>query len=448
MDKLKEYLKSIDNISHITIDPNGPGVIRAHLVPPKNIRFGIPWTLIINGTHMIPVNTSWAILLREYIDEANREIGEVIDTLNDSTVRDIAIKNTMELFPKAKKEMLEEDLKSILDTLQDLAKGKNPSVYIGYMPLSKAAKYLKAPHRVDLMISSMYKNGAYNCNQNCLICYASNEVEATKDEISTEEWKKIIDNLKKSGVSQLTFTGGEPTIRDDLVELVDYSKWFVTRLNTNGVLLSQRLCRDLYEASLDSVQVTLYSDNKNIHNILVGKDNFDATIEGIKNAVAAGLNVSINTPLTTLNEDYVGLLKLGKSLGIRYFTCSGIIKNGNALESDRNLSYEKMHEILKLATNYCYKNNLEIDFTSPGVLSDVDLKNLHLTIPSCGACLSNMAIAPNGDVLPCQSYLNMSLGNLKEQSFESIFNSKDCKKIRKRSSLDEHVCYLHKEETK
>ena len=76
----------------------------------------------------------------------------------------------------------------------------------------------------------------------------------------------------------MTFTGGEPTLRADLVELVDAAQWFVTRLNTNGRLLTPMLCQKLYDASLDSVQVTLYSHDKDIHNALVGADGFDDTV--------------------------------------------------------------------------------------------------------------------------------------------------------------------------
>lgn len=121
--------------------------------------------------------------------------------------------------------------------------------------------------------------------------------------------EKVIDKCRKIGIPQITFTGGEPTLRDDLAELIEYSKWFVTRLNTNGVLLSKELCEQLYEASLDSVQITLYSNIPEVHNELVGAENFEKTVNGIKNAVEAGLNVSINTPLCSLNSDYSSTLK-------------------------------------------------------------------------------------------------------------------------------------------
>ena len=61
-------------------------------------------------------------------------------------------------------------------------------------------------------------------------------------------------------------------MRSDLAELVRHARWFVTRLNTNGAMLTGDLCEALYEASLDSVQITLYSGDAGIHNRLVGAD--------------------------------------------------------------------------------------------------------------------------------------------------------------------------------
>ena len=115
---------------------------------------------------------------------------------------------------------------------------------------------MSAPHRMDLMVSAMTdENGAWKCNQKCIFCYAAGQEYAKTRELSTEEWKKAIDILRDAGVPMVTFTGGEPTQRADLVELVDHAKWFVTRLNTNGVNLTAELASELKKASLDSVQV-------------------------------------------------------------------------------------------------------------------------------------------------------------------------------------------------
>ena len=71
---------------------------------------------------------------------------------------------------------------------------------------------------------------------------------------------------------------------------------------------------------------------------------------------------------------------------------------------------------------------------------------MNMVVPSCGACLSNMAIAPNGDVIPCQSWLNgLTLGNILTTPWKKIWNSKECKRVRKTASLEEQRCLLKEE---
>ena len=64
-------------------------------------------------------------------------------------------------------------------------------------------------------------------------------------------------------------------------------------------------------------------------------------------------------------------------------------------------------------------------------------------IPSCGACLSNMAVAPDGTVLPCQSWLSgPGLGDILHQPWQKIWNGSDCRRIRRVSARMEHLCQL------
>ena len=178
----------------------------------------------------------------------------------------------------------------------------------------------------------------------------------------------------------LTFTGGEPTLREDICKLIGYSSWFVTRLNTNGTLLDESFCRSLREASLDSLQITLYSHDKEIHNSLVGAPLFEKTVEGIKNALEAGLDVSVNTPLCRKNADYLETLRFLSSLGVRFVTVSGLICTGMAEEKhgDYDLSSDELYGALKEAKQFCSENRMEIDFTSPGLIEDEKLYELEV----------------------------------------------------------------------
>lgn len=453
----------MQNVNHTTLNPYGPGVVRIHLVPPRNIiedknkdKFA-PCAIILNGKDIIPINISWAILLNEFINQLNQTAGygTELTKIEMSDIVNQTIKIVKKIFPFTTRIRLKNDLLRIVNTLCDIAYGKKPTEKIGYMNIGEYAPFMKAPHRMDLMVSAMTKDGKWHCNQKCLHCYAANQPLAEVKELSTTQWKEIIDYCREIGIPQITFTGGEPTMREDLVELIEHSKWFVTRLNTNGIRLTEDFCQKLYNASLDSVQITLYSNDPKIHNELVGSNTHKQTVEGIKNALNSGLNVSINTPLCTVNKNYISTLKFIKQLGITYVTCSGLIVTGNACSNaskETQLFEKELFDILKKARDYCNANHMQISFTSPGWIESTLLVSIGIDAPTCGACLSNMAIAPDGSIVPCQSWLSDEpLGNMidparlfisTKSSWKMIWDSKRCKEIRENSAKLNHSCPL------
>jgi MoaA/NifB/PqqE/SkfB family radical SAM enzyme len=440
--------RHLGQVRHVTLDPAGPGVVRLHMVPPRfTIDKSIPYVVIVNGQDVVPVNLSWAILLAEFMDAMLLYEYREISESDWKNIVEKTIRGVQKVYRGVDARTIHDDLWRIIDALTDIAQGKKPAEEIGLIPIGEYARNMRAPHRMDLMISSMSKDGVWNCNQCCLHCYAATQEKAEGKELSTRAWKAIIQRCRKAGIPQITFTGGEPTLRDDLVELVDYSKWFITRLNTNGVCLSGELCRRLCEASLDSVQVTLYSADPQIHNVLVGAKNWEKTIEGIKNALDANLSVSVNTPLCSINKEYTETLRLIHTLGVRYVSCSGLIIAGKALaqrSASTQLSEQELCLILSSARQYCRENYLEINFTSPGWVHEENLREIGFTsIPTCGACLSNMAVAPDGNVVPCQSWLSGdSLGNMLTDSWQHIWNGRLCRTIRGMAGQMEQRCLL------
>ena len=100
--------------------------------------------------------------------------------------------------------------------------------------------------------------------------------------------------------------------------------------------------------------------------------------------------------------------------------------------------------MLRRAKDYADHNGMELEFTSPGWLEDAVLEQLGFAmIPSCGACLSNMAISPDGTVLPCQSWLSgPGLGNILHQPWHRIWSGAECRRIRSVSARMEHICQL------
>lgn len=441
--------ENFKEVMHTTLNPEGPGVVRIHLVPPDYEAGDFVSSLaIINGQDIIPVGYAWSIVLCEFIKEVNKFHGREVSDKDVKLIIKNTIKSVRKAFPLLPGVLIKRDIYAMMNAFTMVARNEQPVEGIGYMNIGEYSHYMKAPHRMDVMVSAMTKNGNWHCNQKCVHCYAAGQAQAEEEELSTAQWLEIIDKLREIGIPQITFTGGEPTMRDDLFELIDHARWFVSRLNTNGIKLTKEYCEKLKEVEIDSVQITFYSSDADIHNTLVGASQYENTVKGIENAIEAGLNLSINTPLCTLNKDYVETLKFLHDKGVMYVTCSGLITTGNATLKDSEklqLSKDEIKEVLKAASEYAFANGMEISFTSPGWIEDEFFDAHGLTTPNCGACLSNMAITPGGNVVPCQSWLSGDvLGNILADEWKTIWNNEKCVERRAFSAKMNGICPLRR----
>ena len=447
---LKAYMdSSFNEVLHTTLNPDGPGAIRVHLIPPKTEENVFnPSIAIINGTDILPVNYIWAVILAELIRETNHYDGREIGEEDIQGILDRTADSIRKILPVLSRKRIKRDIQTIYTTIRQIAYREEVTTDVHYMNIGDYAPLMQAPHRMDLMVSAMTKQGSWHCNQKCVHCYAAGQTLSDEEELSTDDWKKILDKCRAAGIPQVTFTGGEPTMREDLFELISYARWFISRLNTNGIRLTTDYCKKLRQAELDSVQITFYSADPEVHNRLVGAARYEETFAGIKNALAQGLSVSINTPLCTLNKDYVKTLELLHELGVIYVTCSGLITTGSAAQAPSEalqLESGELEQILRQAVAYCHENGMEIAFTSPGWLDEQVFEELNIPSPSCGACLSNMAITPGGNVVPCQSWLSdKPLGNMLTDDWNDIWDSDTCQERRDFSAQLTGECPLRR----
>lgn len=148
------------------------------------------------------------------------------------------------------------------------------------------------------------------CNLKCIHCYAHAVGRSRETELTTEQAKTMIDDLAKFGVPVLLFSGGEPLVRPDLVELARYAVAQGMRavISTNGTLITQEKAEELKSVGLSYVGVSL-DGMEAINDQFRGKRGaFTDAMEGIRNCQNAGLKVGLRFTINRMNMREVPLI--------------------------------------------------------------------------------------------------------------------------------------------
>lgn len=433
---------------HATLDLTGSGgIARLFRMPPRFSLFPQPAMLDINGEYMVPLDAFQDTLVRNFLEILNRVCKpgkELAPDEVDNIVNEV-VRVTRKLYPEVPAKVCHREFQKIMRVVFAFALNQALPTDLHFgMDMKEWARRARAPRRVDLMVYPIEVDGRRSCPEDCLICYAKSPAMSFvgSELLTTEEWLKVIKKLGRISIPELTFTGGEATVRLDLVQLISAAREFCTRLNTSGVLMTPKLAAQLKEAELDSVQITLYSNKPYIHNLCVGRDGaFDRTVRGIRNAVAAALNVSVNIPLLRHNSrTFTDTIRYVVDNGVRVITCSGLIETGGArdeLNRGNGLTPKELLDVLRKGIAVARSLGISLQFTSPGKLQMAALKQLGLDVPECGASLSNMAVMPNGRVVHCQSWLKSKrgLGHILKTPWWMIWNHPACVAVRREKAL-------------
>lgn len=290
-----------------------------------------------------------------------------------------------------------------------------------------------APLRMDLTLT-------FKCQNNCIHCYTGGPHETP--ELNTNQWKEVMDRLSDIGIFIVTFTGGEPTLRKDLPELLMYAqnKGMVTGLITNGRnLKNNNYVQILEKAGLDFVQITLESHKPQIHDLMTSLEgSWKETVVGIKNAVRSQIYVTTNTTLSKHNApDFLRTIEYIKELGVAAFGCNSLIYSGKAKEVSQEfvLSIEELVPLLTEIRDKAQQLSLKFLWYTPTQYCRLDPVQLGLGVKSCTAAMINMCVGPNGQVYPCQSYFE-SIGNILTDKWEQIWNHPIAAKIRNREYVE------------
>jgi len=247
----------------------------------------------------------------------------------------------------------------------------------------------------------------YICQCNCVHCGMAIYEKNISTELKTADWLKIIDELSINKIKDIVFFGGEPTLRDDLAELVSAVKkrGITTVVDTNGYLLTNNFVKKMKIAGLDFFEISIDSSSSKIHDDLRGVEGvFNKMQEGIKNCKSNDLGFLISTYATKdniKNGELKKIINLARKMGAIYVRVLSPILIGKWLNKDNFNLNESERKAL---------NNILDDkfaFSEEKYCIGINKKLIY--------------ISPYGEIQPCP-YIPFTFGNVKKESIKSIID--------------------------
>jgi len=266
------------------------------------------------------------------------------------------------------------------------------------------------------------------CDLRCPHCYL--DAGKTLDgELSTEEAKALIDALASMGTEMLIMTGGEPLLRGDLLELIRCATDASIRvvLGTNGVLLDREKARELREAGLSGVGISIDSTKPEHHDAFRGRPgSFDRTVAAIDACRAEGLPVVMQSSMMEWNEaELPELVRLARDKGAVAFNAYFLVCTGRGeklSDIDRD-QYERTLRWL-VAEESAHLGSMMVRAKcaphAARIACEVDSP-----LGGSAGCLagkSYVRIGPRGEVTPCP-YMPTEVGNVRDDGFERVWKT-------------------------
>jgi putative heme d1 biosynthesis radical SAM protein NirJ2 len=274
------------------------------------------------------------------------------------------------------------------------------------------------------------------CNMYCEHCYRDAGCKAD-EELNTSEAKTLLDQIAKAGFKIMIFSGGEPLLRPDIVELVAHATHVGLRsvFGTNGTLLTEQLAQKLKDAGAMGMGISLDSMNKEKHDKFRRfPGGWDGAVRGMRNCRKVGLPFQIHTTIMDWNQHEIeAITDFAVAEGAVAHHFFFLVPTGRAktieIESLRARSYE---DVLTRIMKKQQEVDIELKPTCAPqfvrIAAQMGVKTRFRR--GCLAGNSYCIISPRGKVQPC-AYLNMELGDVRKTPFDEIWkNSPVLNKLR------------------
>lgn len=349
---------------HLRVDPDGSGI------------------LIVNAStvlHLNPTAAEYAYYLVK---------GNTSDEVASSITR---------RYHSVRREQVVADFSSLVERIQTMVQTPDldPETYLDFERQTPYSGQLTAPYRLDCALTYRTSPGSAS---------DAAPLDRVKRELSTDEWKKILDKAWDAGIPHIIFTGGEPTLREDLLELLAYCdlKGQVTGLLTDGLRLNDPTFLN------DVIQPRVGLD----HLMLIFQPERNESWEALKNLLAADLFVIVHLTITPENAQAAGeILNRLSQMGAKALSLSASSPDlQNTIQDLRNQAAQlSLPLVWDLPVPYSSTHPVALEISKHEEDNYVQ-----------GAGKAWLYVEPDGDVLPAQG-INSVLGNFLTDPWEQIW---------------------------
>jgi pyrroloquinoline quinone biosynthesis protein E len=268
----------------------------------------------------------------------------------------------------------------------------------------------------------------YSCPLQCGYCSNPLQLDDYRNELSTEEWKRVFAEAADLGVLQLHLSGGEPLQRHDIVELVQCANQLglYTNLITSGLGLSTRRAEQLRSAGLDHVQLSIQADEQALSDQIAGTISFERKQVAARLIKQLGWPLTLNVVLHRQNIDRIsGILDMAQAMKADRVELANTQYAGWAGPNQAELlpnrdQLERAEEVVREARER-FGDQMEIIYVMPDYYSKYPKPCMD------GWASRQFTVVPNGEALPCPAAHEVARGldlppaSVREHSLEWIW---------------------------
>ena len=274
----------------------------------------------------------------------------------------------------------------------------------------------------DNLLFSVLVELTYRCNLDCFFCY--NDVGLRGEPMRTGQYRDFFSELRDLQVLNLTLSGGEPLAHPDFLELGAWARelGFVVRVKSNGHAVRGEMARRIRD-EIDPflIEVSLHGANAATHDRQTRiPGSFDRLLANLREALALGLRIKINSTLTRWNEAEIeGMLAIADDLGVQLQIDPEVTPrdDGDAEPLSIAPSREGIARLFAVLAERGRRGGGGVSMAREGD----DIAAPVATGKHCGAGSAGLAVDPYGNVYPCVQW-RRPVGNLHHQRIGEIWN--------------------------